>query len=710
MKDWWSPSELAGLPGMPGTERGVRDRAEREQWCRQKRAARGGGWEYSRLVLPAVTKDALARLQEPTAGTAVAPRAPKAALPAPRPAIVPLYQRTVPALATPTRPERSISQLKEWQRRVMDARLTLLREVERREAEVGTVRAVEEFVALAAAGDLPEYLLERVAEANHRKGKARVLRPPTLHLWRRAFREGGAVALAPRDVARPEVVPSWGKALLAAYRKPQKPTLTEAVREVCAAGEDVSYTKARRFLATLGNVEVQKGRLGSKELKSLKGFRRRDTKNLGPNDIWIGDGHTFDAEVCHPVHGQPFRPEVTTWLDVATRMPVGWSCGLAESALAVLDALSRGIERMGVPAILYMDRGKGYKNELLTSAGTGITSRLDITVMHSLPYNSQARGLIERFHGSVYVPAAKRLPTYIGRPMDPEAKKLAFKATRKALVPGKTAHALPVLLPWADFVSYIDAELEAYSRRPHRGLPRVRDQVTGNLRHLSPVEMLSQAVAKGWEPTPPVPQVDLYLPQTRCKVKRCEVVLFRNRYYAPELTPWDGQVLLVSYDVHDPSRVWVRDPDQRLLCQAKLEANHGDYAPLSVVERAQAKRTAGRLKRLRRQVEEVELEQGGPEPRLVEVTEEDWAAVERLEAAAAERERLVEEEEAEGYAQTLARLEAPEPDLRNVPLLPEERYEWLRSLRGRGEPLTPEQAAWLEDYEDEAMSPRRMAW
>ena len=31
---------------------------------------------------------------------------------------------------------------------------------------------------------------------------------------------------------------------------------------------------------------------------------------LKPNDVWIGDGHSFKAKVAHPVHGRPFKPEV----------------------------------------------------------------------------------------------------------------------------------------------------------------------------------------------------------------------------------------------------------------------------------------------------------------------------------------------------------------------------------------------------------------
>jgi putative transposase len=66
-------------------------------------------------------------------------------------------------------------------------------------------------------------------------------------------------------------------------------------------------------------------------MKNIKPFVRRDISQLQPNDVWTADGHTFDAEVQHPMHGRPFRPEITAIIDVATRRIIGWSVGLAES-------------------------------------------------------------------------------------------------------------------------------------------------------------------------------------------------------------------------------------------------------------------------------------------------------------------------------------------------------------------------------------------
>lgn len=61
MKEYFTAQELAGLPGMPGTDRRVRDKAQRENWQTQMRTGRGGGLEYHIESLPPETRKALAK-------------------------------------------------------------------------------------------------------------------------------------------------------------------------------------------------------------------------------------------------------------------------------------------------------------------------------------------------------------------------------------------------------------------------------------------------------------------------------------------------------------------------------------------------------------------------------------------------------------------------------------------------------------------------
>jgi len=75
----------------------------------------------------------------------------------------------------------------------------------------------------------------------------------------------------------------------------------------------------------------------------MKSYVSRDVSTMLPAELYQADGKTFNAEVAHPLHGRPFRPEITTIIDAKTRKVVGWSAALDESANAVADAAVEGL-------------------------------------------------------------------------------------------------------------------------------------------------------------------------------------------------------------------------------------------------------------------------------------------------------------------------------------------------------------------------------
>lgn len=625
MKAIWTAKELAEmrLPCLPATERGVQLRAQKEDWKYIKEPCRGGflyKYEFFRLPKPIRIAITLATTTPTILDNAPACRKTFA---------------KAPALAA-SQPETA---LKQWRRETAEARLAIIRELERLEAQVGTNRAVGVLIEMARKKSLPDHIMQLIPKANKRSGGkdgGRTLSRTTLFRWKKQAASGLA-ALAPKDVESKKI-PSWAPDLLKAFRKPQNPPLSEAVAEIRMAGHDVSYSQARRWLEKVGDVEKRKGRMGPKEIRNIKGFRRRDTSKLQPTDVYVADGHTYDAEIQHPDHGRPFRPEVAGIIDACTRRIVGWSVALAESSLATVDALRHACETCGVPAIFYCDNGSGYKNEMMTAPGTGFMARLSITMTHSLPYNSQARGLIERNHQTALVASARQLATNVNKAMDPDAKKIVFKHTR-------ADHSL--LPSWKDFLNVIESAFNQYNNRPHRGLPKTVDQATGKKRHMSPNEMWASFMYNdGWQPTMAGELADLYHPQVSRKAIRCEVNLFGNIYYSKDLEEWHGQTVFVAYNVHDPKHVWIRDEDQRLICMAKLDGNKSDYFPMSFVEQARETRAKGRQRRLELKIDEVQAELEGSRGEIRAIRVDHAAAspkitVDREEIAASMAENVV---------------------------------------------------------------------
>ena len=518
------------------------------------------------------------------------------------------------AVAVATDPNDT-THLKEWQRDCLHARLALLQEFDRRMV-LGSGPVLPALIADAAAGRLPPELHAQIARAN-RSGQA--LSASTFWRWL-AARNQGLIHLAPSAREHGPRVPAWAAPLLKEWQRPQKPSLAWALEQIAVPGAlppgvaPPSPSSAYRFLAKMNVVDRNRGRLGARLLKSLRPYRQRDASGLWPTEVYSMDGHTFDAEVAHPFHGRPFRPEITTVLDISTRRLVGWSVNLAESAVAVLDALRHACQVGGSPALLYVDNGSGYTNHLMSDPAIGFMARLSIEKTHSRAFNSQARGAIERLHQTVWVRTAKTFVTYMGDAMDKETRDRVHKITRKEI---QEASARPLLPTWPEFLAAAERAVAEYNARPHSSLPVLRDPLTGAKRHQTPDECWLELVAQNPDCLTPITAADLadgFRPYKTAKVIRGNVRLFNQIYASPDLAGYHGDPVFVGYDLHDPQRVWVRDRNQRLIAVAELNGNQSDYFPLSAVDHAHAKRAKGRADRLERQLEEVHLELAGSRP------------------------------------------------------------------------------------------------
>lgn len=559
--------------GLGVTKQAAAQRAAKESWLFSEKAVRGGQRRlYPLASLPAPIRTAIVAKRT----SAIVSSCAESSASAPLPAVKPAAGLSIPC-----------ADLTDKQRAERDARNGVLTALRRfREAGSSQEAAITTLLTTARAGGLPPSLDAMLRLARDSRGRSGdgYPSPRTLKRWL------AARDLAPKFVQREMVIPDWAKSFLRYYQTPQKPAVHAAYREwlqaECQPGQVVpSLHQVRRFLGKLGTVTRESGRMGPRELKNIQPFIRRGFDHLVPNDIWTADGHTFDAEVQHPLHGRPFRPEITTIIDIATRRAVGWSVDLAESSLAVADAIRYGVEHNGVPAIFYVDNGSGYTNAMLKDESTGLLGRLGTDIRHSLPYNSQARGVIERAHQTIWVQAAKMLPSYVGAAMDREARLAQFKLTRQALKKGGT---MP-LIPWEVFVQFAEERIAEYNARAHR-----------SLKNVSPDLALAAFRAKGWE-AEMLEESTLYTlfrPRVTRTIQRAEIALFTNIYFARELAEFHGTEAQIAYDIHDPAKVWVYTPEGRFICEAQANGNRRHYMPIPVIQQARERRAKGRLARV----------------------------------------------------------------------------------------------------------------
>lgn len=484
----------------------------------------------------------------------------------------------------------------------------------------GEVRSLGTALILTAADGF-DLAPEKLAMANDRRNEARISRSSLYDWFKGRAGQQGVLALAPAPPRQDQEIPSAFKGFLKHYAKPGKPSVRAAFDKYvdeCAKLEGaqpmtLTLDQVQYILRhKLNNIEKNIGREGLLTLRSRLPYIARTTEDMWPTTIYTADGKTFDAEVADPVTRLPVRPEITSVLDVATRKCVGYALSRKENFVAVSEALRRSCLAFGIPAIFYTDRGAGYKNKTFDADVGGLMGRLGITKMHALPYNSQAKGIIERFN-HVWNDLARDQPTYIGRDMDKEAKQAVHKQTRGEIREFGTSRLLP---SWGDFVAAVEKTIAGYNDRPHSGLPRFEDPQTGRLRHITPNEAWNAQVLAGFEAVTIDPEEadDLFRPYEFCTVARAQVTLFRNTYFDLALQPYHTQKVMVGYDRHQADRVWVREFDVesgqpgKLICVAGFMANAQRYVPKPVEQAALENRVKTRLKRAEKKTEAIEAE------------------------------------------------------------------------------------------------------
>lgn len=616
---WKTARELAGLPGMPSSERRTRDKLTLLGLSSRPRAGRegGGGMEYDCTALPTETRTALAHEQIATAGTtalmALTETAPAFVppLPEPQPIQVPdhLPQRRRP----PSVAEKSVA----------DARVRLVQLVLDLVGLHGIKRACS-MVALQLASGAATADLQATAKQANQRARDTAVSPRSLERWVGQYRAAGWWALLPAQPQELRVteVDQDVAATLGLYhsRDARFRKLSLAAQEVTRTlGREFDtwkplYSRARRTLEKLGtssdaNVRLIKARHSGSERDAKLPFKRRDASMLEPLDVFVIDGHTFKAKVRHPDHGAPFAPELTMVIDWSTRKIVGWSVALSENVLAVGDALRHAVSTHGVPAIVYSDNGGGETGRIIDCPVDGYMARLGTDHRTGIPGKPQARGVIERSWQVTAINCARQFGSYQGSDVDGgEFRKVAAelakeqRAVRRAKETGEVIHLSPKAPTWAQFIDAIERMVQQYNaEHRHRSLPKRADG-----KHMTPDEAWAAKFNAELQHKPSQAELrELFMPGVLRTAKRGEVSLFNQIYAAPELMrrDVDGREVSVRYDIHDPTWVRIYTVDGEFVADAQWNANRIDAMPKAVVDMAREKRVKATIKRRELQIE-----------------------------------------------------------------------------------------------------------
>ena len=634
-KGWYSAQELAGLPGVPGTDSAVMRMAKKNLWSNRRKLL-GKGLEYALASLPELTRHHILHLAldgagQPSAlaGKPAAQRdynGPQLALPIAVAASEPVtpVDKTLPAVAVPgkavavrgqVRQGKAEAALSDAERSYRDAALVLCRAVEAgmAAADCSLKRACQELAMRLVAGTArPE--LQAAALATYvrpRRGEPLGgIEAQSTRLQRMmGFFEQGRLAgevgrfLVPGKRAKTGHNPVHVAAFLRFYCLPTRPPVSEAYRGMVVwlaeRGLDApSYSVACRIENELPVTVKYRGRVTGSEWRGLKPYVERDVSMFHSNDIWVGDGHSFKAKVQHPIHGQPFTPEITAIIDWVSRKIVGWSVALAESTVAVSDAFRHAqMTTRARPLVYYSDNGSGQTGKMIDCPIAGTLARQGIAHETGIPGNPQARGIIERLWQVTFIPLARQYPTCTWRGADDNATTKMLKLLNRKDQGG-------IVIPtFRQLLDDVERVVNDYNlQHEHRELGCTpEDQYQARLDRDSIIFGPNDNEIHA-----------LWMPEVVRTPTRGLVSLFGNRYFMRELPNLlaEGEKVRVRYDLHNAEQVWLLTLAGVFIGAAQWNGHVKEAFAKSRMDQLREERADNKVRRGERIIAEAQAELG----------------------------------------------------------------------------------------------------
>ena len=612
--DMVSSSELAEmrLATLAVSRQAIEKRAKKEAWPYQESSSQARGGKLKKYLVSGLPAEIQTAIKEKQAAALLA-----AAEPVGLPAVADVPVRRGVQLGLDV--DEAARGLNDKRRACAYARMALAQEVLKmhRVAGLSLKAAIAYVIGQLEAGLLPRQLAELVPVANDRSGGKAKVSARSLLEWTTLYQRndtanGRLAALAPKPTRteKPLMSYGWLAYFMQFHCRPSAPKLAHSYEQFAdwwlanmAVNDLPSIDQVRRVWNKLPEMMRERGRKTGAAYKALLPYVKRDWDALRPGDVWIGDGHSFKAKVAHPVHGRPFKPEVTVIIDGCSRMAVGFSVSLAESCVAVSDALRIGIKHFGAPLMYYSDNGGGQTGKTIDHEITGLTARLGIHHETGLPGNPQGRGIIEHLWPNTLIKLAREYETFTGAGMDSSTKNLMYRKLESAFNAQEQGRELTdeqrrykAKLPsWPQFLNDVAACLDAYNKRAHSSLPKTSDGL-----HYCPRDYYAARMAAENLTAELLSEAELdmmFRPQEIRKVQRGWLDLFNNQYFSADLAAYNKDEVRVAYDLDDAESVLVYDMDGKFLCKAILNGNKRAAFPITVRDQLAEKRAKGRIKR-----------------------------------------------------------------------------------------------------------------
>jgi putative transposase len=486
MKEWFTPTELAGLVGMPSTVQGVRYRGKVEQYCARK-CADGKGNEYHINSLPQDTriylaKQAAATIADQVSDHASAGRAVAAML-------------DTPAMAIQGKLEsgRKLLSMKPEQRAKADSRLLIIQAADRflasykacGQGEIGRRLFVDAYKKRELV--LPDSVYQQ----------QRPFSAITLRRWQDTLEEKGPGALAGNYQEKKECaldrnsdLASFLTALITS--KPHLANKWNSLHELACEynamnqlGWSVpSQSSLRRWLGKwLAENKVAFTYATNPDAYNNQYRTAIETMYpwmMAPNDVWEFDSTPVDAMLVDGRHS------IIAVIDVFTRR-VRLLVAKTSSSEGICLLLRKTMLAWGTineNGVMRTDNGSDYVSQRVMS----ICSLLNIDVSRSNAYAGWEKPHIERFFHTLSHGIIELLPSYVGHCVADrsviEARKSFAQRLEEKRKPEDKREAYQLAMTATELQELLDNWLEArYHNRKHSTIGMTPNQMYQQARY-----------------------------------------------------------------------------------------------------------------------------------------------------------------------------------------------------------------------------------
>lgn len=491
--------------------------------------------------------------------------------------------------------------------------------------------AAHTLLNAARTGLLPDQKVALLRAARDKRGRPSSDGLPSVNSieqWLMWQRQG--LSLVPIKPQPDLTLQRWHVVALEYKRRPQKPT-TKMVWEQLVQSwvplwgdKPPSYDQVAYFFREkYSKTDILRGQYQGSALDAKLAYQKRSSAGVPPFTEVHADGWNTHFTAPLPISGEFGTLEVWHFHELSTRYVSPPSIGLSESTPVILKGLENYIRENGVPAIWQTDSTGSVKNATVEKDPlVSLSARLGISIHHPVRVGkSQTNGIAENFN-TFLDREARELATYQHPRMDSLAHKRVGRLTDKMVKAAKAGDAQSaemhrlqaqktgkglVFQTFEEAVAWVFSKVDKFNNTPHSALPKVVCPQTGKRRHQTPREARDQALGLfDRVMLSEVELVDSFRLHFKRVVRRATVVGFmKQEYRHADLAHLEGEEVIVAVDVMDGYRVWVKDQQQRLVCEAPVIEAVGFHV-WSFYEFSMDRRMNARIRRQEKKIEAIQ--------------------------------------------------------------------------------------------------------